>query len=101
VRESLEDEGVLGRITVLSEREDEDWHILSVEISPADVGALSSAIKPGWYMHFWSAEDMIIIFKDKIFNARLGDEQSFLSAIEYGKSVGIAPEQLDFVVELE
>jgi hypothetical protein len=99
VLESLENLEVLESLNVLSVREDEDWHIFSVEIAPQQIEELSTAIKQGWYMHFWSGDKMIVVFKEKTFEVNAHDASTWSEAIEYGKSIGIPAEQLDFVIE--
>ena len=51
-------------------------------------------------MHFWNeTEDKIIaVFKNKIFIIEAKDQSTWQQAIEYGHSLGIPSEQLDFLI---
>jgi hypothetical protein len=40
---------------------------------------------------------MIILFKDKRFEVKIDDEQTWKDAIDYGLSINIPKEQLDFI----
>lgn len=50
-------------------------------------------------MHFWNADDVIAVFSNKLFRFKHSDKSTWNEAIEYGKSLGIPKEQLDFVIE--
>ncbi len=76
------------------------WHLYKVKISKDEIQKLSKYIRAGkWYMHFWKERDLIAVFKDKIFEFNYDNKASWASAIEYGLSLGIPEEQLDFVIE--
>ena len=53
-----------------------------------------------WYMHFWEpgSDDVLVVFKDRIFNIRHSDKTTWEEAVSHGRSVGIPDEQLTFVV---
>jgi hypothetical protein len=52
-------------------------------------------------MNFWKEDkdDGYIVFKDKSFNIKYSDKNTWTDAINYGKSKGIPEEQLDFKIE--
>jgi hypothetical protein len=55
---------------------------------------LSIFIK-SFYFHFYNGEELIIVYKDKIFRIE-PDINTWKEAIEYGKKLGIPEKQLDF-----
>ena len=50
-------------------------------------------------MHFWNGDDIIAVFPGKTFRMQHSDQSAWTEAIEYGKSINIPEEQLDFIVE--
>lgn len=107
VEESLDDKSILKDFVVLGSSVTDDvnpldrWHMYVVEVDEDRIEKLSKVIKPkGWYSHFWNEEgDISVIFRDKIFNFGKSDLIGRKEAVEYGMSVGIPVEQLDFLVE--
>jgi len=103
VEESLENNRIINDIKVvkveisLEEDPSERWHIYTVEVSKEQIEKLSKNIKQKWYMHFWKNKNIIAIFKNKIFEFNFDDKSSWNPAVEYGLSVGIPKEQLDFL----
>lgn len=104
VGESLKDSNYIERFKVINsdttpeENEEARWHIYTVEASKEQIESLSKELKEGWYAHFWIGRDLIVIFKDKIFEFNYDDKESWKDAVEYGLSVGIPKEQLDFTL---
>lgn len=49
-------------------------------------------------MHFWKGQNIIVVFKDKIFEFESGDETTRKEAVNWGLAMGIPQEQLDFVI---
>ena len=71
-----------------------------MNVNENDIAALSKELKPkGWYMHFWSGDDIVAVFPNKLFHLKYSDKSTWTDAIEYGKSLDIPGEQLDFVIE--
>jgi len=50
---------------------------------------------PGFYFHFYRDNELIIVFKNKIFRAT-PDPTTWSEALTYGWSLGISGKQLDF-----
>ena len=48
-----------------------------------------------YYSHFYNDEEMIVIFKDKVFKIK-PHISTWTPIIDYGKTLGIPKEQLDF-----
>ncbi|MFY9493441.1 MAG: DUF3850 domain-containing protein [Minisyncoccia bacterium] len=106
VEESLEDSRVLNDFHILNVRitnnnnPAERWHLHKVEATLEQLQKLSSVLKPErWYAHFWSGDEMIVAFRDKTFIQKVSNRSTWEPAIQYGLSVGIPEEQLDFLTE--
>ncbi len=106
VEESLSDNRILNDIKILNFRISKDenpndrWHLYTVNVSKDDIKKLSTYIGAGkWYMHFWKDNDVVAVFKDKIFEFKHNNKSTWADAIAYGKSIGIPDEQLDFVID--
>lgn len=104
IEESLDDNRVINnleivRVKVSSELKPGDrWHLYTVLVSEKDIEELSRSLKQGWYMHFWKDKKVIAIFKDKRFEFDYNKKDTWEPAIEYGLSIGIPREQLDFPI---
>lgn len=57
-------------------------------------------IKQEFYFHFYCQEELIIIYREKIFHAT-ADRATWVEAQEYGKTLGIVSRQLDFLTPEE
>jgi hypothetical protein len=77
------------------------WHMNMVEVDIEQLEKLSKVMKSEkYYAHFWNEDkNIIVVFRDKIFNFNQGDESGSREAIDYGLSVNIPEEQLDFLTE--
>ena len=107
IKESLEDPSILDELDVLQEyieehpnEEFEEWHLCEIHIEPENMDSitqrLQSALRSGWFTHFYREDKLIVVFKDKIFHASRRDLSSQQEAIEHGLNQGIPKEQLDF-----
>ncbi|MEI7513596.1 MAG: hypothetical protein WCJ74_03185 [bacterium] len=112
VEESLEDKKVLSDFDIVEttvtddENPDDRWHIHKVLADAEQIEKLSKFIKPTkWYANFWTdpvrIEDgnIIVAYRDKVFSFHKDDEVGRGEAIQYGLSVDIPLEQLDFFTE--
>jgi len=108
VRESLEDPMVLYELDIINVKPTDDvdpqdrWHIYQVRVSTEDITRLCTCIKAGpWYMHFWKDKgtDLIVVFRDMVFEFDRDIESERDKVIEYGLRLGIPREQLDFTIE--
>ena len=52
--------------------------------------------KQEFYLHFYRDNELIIVFRDKIFNV-LPDKSTWAEAIAHGRQLKITDKQLDFV----
>lgn len=101
IENSLRDKEILKKIGVVKTWESRDWVLHDVLLKEDQIPELSKYIDVGpWYIHVWEPgkDDVKVIFKDKIFTIRYSDKSTWLPAIEYGKSIGIPEEQLDFLI---
>ena len=105
VEESLNDNRIINdfKITGVKISGDENpakrWHLYAVIVTEVDIELLSKNIQSGWYMHFWKDRKVIAIFHDKKFEFDFDDKSTWEAAIEYGLSIGIPKEQLDFPID--
>jgi hypothetical protein len=62
----------------------------------ADVLARSLFAEGGWYADFTVGDQHVVVFADRIFRYRQGDQDGRAEAERYGKSVGVPQHQLDW-----
>ncbi len=106
IEESLEDNRILNDFEIVSVRITNDenplerWHLYKVKSTKENLSKLSIDLKKGtWYAHFWDEnKNIIAVFRDKVFEFNYDNKSSWAPAVEYGKSLGIPDEQLDFVI---
>jgi len=105
VEESLEDSRILNDFKIIDFRISKEenpadrWHLYTVQVSQEEIIRLSKNIKQKWYMHFWKGRNVIAIFKNKKFEFNFDDKSSWKPVVEYGLSLGIPKEQLDFPID--
>ena len=105
VEESLDDNRVLNGIEIVKVRvssEEEPskrWHIYNSLVSEDEINRIHQHLKQSWYMHFWKDDKIIVLFKGKKFILDINNKETWKQAIEYGISVKIPKEQLDFAIE--
>lgn len=102
VEQSLVNLEVLKLFTILEKSQtngDDPWTLYNVSGDFEALHKLSKNMKEtGWYAHFWNEEDLVVVFPDKLFKQKVHDTSTWVSAIEYGLSIGIPKEQLDFLM---
>ena len=105
IEESLEDNRILNKLNIIKfeitkeENPQDRWHLYTVKVFDKEISLLSNIIKNKWYMHFWKNKKVIVIFKNKKFELEYNNKESWKPAIEYGLSLGIPLEQLDFPID--
>lgn len=102
IEESLKDTSVLEDVEIISSSisENSGWHMHTILVSEEDFIKLSKVIKPKkYYMHFWKDREVVAIFRDKIFKFNFDDKSTWKDTVDYGLSLGIPIEQLDFPIE--
>ena len=104
VEESLEDRNILGKVEVVStiitddENEADRWHIHTCKTTREMIEHFTKVLRLGWYCHFWNADELIIVYKNKVFYCERSKPTSSKHAFKYGITQGIPSEQLDFLV---
>ena len=101
IENSLSEKSILDKLQILETRHVGDWILHDVLVPEEMVSEISRYISDGpWYIHLWSkgGDDLIILFKNKMFRVKASDSTSFAEAISHGKSIGIPEEQLDFPI---
>jgi hypothetical protein len=53
-------------------------------------------LAPGWYVNWSSADEVTVVFPDRIFRYRPGDTQARHTAQEHGRRCGVPEPQLDW-----
>lgn len=105
VEESLEDNRILNNIEIVKVRitsddaEEERWHIYDAFLSESDIDLIHRNLKQAWFMHIWNENKMIVLFRDRRFDVEADNKKTWMPAIEYGLSLGIPKEQLEFLKE--
>lgn len=99
IKESLANPDILSGFKVLRTEttDDSEWHIYWVEADERGLESIKDNIADNrWYAHFADGGLGIVVFKDKIFRMDTKDKNTWAEAVEYGKSIGIPSEQMDF-----
>jgi len=78
---------------------DPDWDMYTVEATRDQIDRLSNQLLDKWYAHFWDGREVVVVFKDHIFELNYDDKASWKPAVNYGLSVGIPIQQLDFPID--
>lgn len=102
IENSLANKDILKTLQIDRTWQDDDWILHSVRIDEGRVADLSKSLDNGpWYIHLWEPgkDDVIVIFKNKVFKIKLSNKSTWVDAVNYGKSIGIPEEQLDFLIE--
>ncbi len=110
LRESLQDESVLGLVRIAktevwdvqnaADWQPKRWTAISFEgqSERADevAQALSRAMKPAWYANLSTATHVYVVFAGKVFEYVKGDAQARAEAQAYALSVGVPDSQIDW-----
>lgn len=101
VNKSFKDEKFSEQFKVFGQKIDGNWIIFGIEVESSDLHSVIKQIQSefkddqNWYAHLYNNEDLIIVFKEKVFTVT-SHSSTWTPIIEYGKSKGIPEEQLDF-----
>ena len=100
ILESLEDKNLVSKMQILGTEVAGLWTVHTVLMSKSDIEDLAPYIKQGpWYAHFWHGNEVIAVFRDKIFKFLHNQPKSWRETIGYGISIGIPTKQLDFPIK--
>ncbi|MEV0218834.1 hypothetical protein [Streptomyces sp. NPDC050704] len=79
-----------------------EWTLLDFEAPDEDAGPLAASLanglarQGGWYVDFHTADEVFVVFADRVFRYARGDAEGRAAAVEYGRSVGVPESQLDW-----
>lgn len=82
----------------------EIWTLIEFEADEQDAGGLADALakvlerEHGWYVDFRTPEETFVVYSGKAFRYPRGDSAGRAEAEEYGRSVGVPEDQLDWPV---
>ncbi len=100
IDKSLNDSSIIDSLNILGKKESGNWILFKIEISSEEketkIKELQEQLKEKYYFHIYRKDELIIIFKEKIFRVTTNKE-SWTEARYYGKSLDIPEEQLDFL----
>lgn len=105
LEESLEDKSLMDLISIKGtnvsklEKENRTMTFHKVEVQDSDkqdyLDRAMHVIKPAFYTHLCKDGEMYVAFRGAMFNFRKGNPE-LNRARDYGKSIGIIPEQMPF-----
>ena len=80
------------------------WTLMEFEIADQDAARLASLLESalqregGWYCDFRTDDDTFVVFADRTFRYRRGDQAGRAAAAEHARSVGVPEAQLDWPI---
>jgi hypothetical protein len=102
IEESLERREVLTHVQILKSEisDDGEWHMHTVLVTPEYLEELPQYMKAGaWYAHFWNGQNVIAVFKGRVFRFTYDTKSTWDAVLAYGRSLGLTDEQLDFPID--
>jgi hypothetical protein len=102
VDHSLSDKSILDKLQIEKTYQSGTWTLHNVLIDESMIPELAKAMDSGpWYIHVWQpGQDSVkVVFKNRIFEIQHSDKTTWKEALEYGKSIGIPEEELDFPIQ--
>jgi len=93
---------LLDKTEILQTSTEDDWTVHDVMIDKENLIDVAKNLKSApWYAHFWVPGDdtVAVVFKNKMFQIKHSDKQTWKEAIIHGKTLGIPEEQLDFFIK--
>jgi hypothetical protein len=100
VDKSLKNKELIKKLNIIGSRKSSNgWILLKISFPERDLNKMIKIIQENlvskdWYAHFYRNDELIVIFKDKVFNVT-PDKSTWKPVIEHGLSLGIPIEQLD------
>ena len=98
---SLKEKSLLEELKIIGQKrtKDGEWVLYKIEIDPEDINqtieSLQENLLDGFYLHLYRQNELIVVFPERVFRINT-EKPTWIEAIEYGKSLGIPEEQLDF-----
>jgi hypothetical protein len=104
VEESLREPSILRSVSVLGRKRGRDWTLLRVGVSEGVLQETIESVRRNlkvvngvpFYAHFYRSGELIVVFPDRVFRIT-PNKDTWAQAVNYGKSVGIPLDQLDFL----
>lgn len=100
IKESVKAE-ILPKLNILGMKKasDENFTLLKISFTKEKLGEMITLIKENlngdkWYAHFYKDEDLIVIFKDKVFRIKT-DKSTWKQAVNYGLKKEIPERQMN------
>jgi len=99
----FENANFINNFTIFAKRKStqSEWMIYGVIVDENKIDETIKAVQKNlrsnkpYYAHFYRNEKLIVVFKEKVFLISI-DKTTWTEVIEYGLSLGIPKEQLDF-----
>ena len=102
IENSLADKSILQKVKIEKTYQTASWTLHNVWVEPQLIPELSQSLADGpWYIHLWKPgqDDVTVVFKDKVIPLKYSDKSTWQPAIDFGISIGIPKEQLDFPID--
>ena len=102
IENSLANKDILKTLQIDKTWQAGTWILHSIRIDESRIKELSESLKnEPWYIHLWEQgkDKVTVIFRNKIFTISFSDKSTWTEAVNYGKSLGIPAEQLDFPID--
>lgn len=86
---------------IFAKKQDGSWGIYGIEIEDSQLEETIKKIQENmksneaWYAHLYNDNDLIVIFKDKVFNVK-PHISTWKPIVEHGRKLNILEGQLDF-----
>lgn len=101
IENSLADTSFLDNVQIIKTWKSGSWTLHDVNVEENVALEMGKYLADGpWYVHFWKqgTDDILVVFKHQNFRINHSDTSTWSDAINYGISVGIPEEQLNFVI---
>jgi hypothetical protein len=102
IKEGLKDQLVLGNMKILGKKKGIKWTLLRVGLNENKIDEVVGLVQKSlvteparYYAHFYREGKLIVVFPKKIFYLT-PEKETWRPAIDYGKSVGVPEDELDF-----
>ena len=98
---SQQDKSIFDKLKILgSKKSSSGWILYKIEVSPEEINKIIEQLQQNmvvepFYCHFYRDNELVVVFKERVFRVT-SDKYTWDEAVEYGKSLGIPEEQLDF-----
>lgn len=90
----------LGLIIIYEVQVDADYIDLMIKKLQDNMVTHIGFIKQEFYIHFYCGEELIVVYRDKVFHIT-ADKKTWTEAVEHGRKLGIVEKQLDFLTPEE